>query len=557
MAGPLSSSIHRVASHRFSFKCDLLFSYACQTQTVFETVQGDATPVYNLFTQVWQVNTWVLSYPAVSIGVVTGSFSVMLALLCLRIHALTSLLKRKDQRIHTISSIDSLTGLINRTTLFTIGARLLDAQPQAEVALLSLKLSRFKSINDAFGHQVADELIRQAADRLQRCLGSQDVLARTGDNQFSLLLSPGDKARSYQMAERVLASVHQPFRTQSQTVHVHGQLGIAFAQAAWASQYQVGSFDQKKTEFSDLLLQSNIAMAQVHEAAPSSGYRYAVFCPKMKSAIATKVSLQQLISVAIEQQQLRAHYQPIVDTKTGKTVGFEALVRWQHPERGLMRPDDFLPIAEELGLTFKIDRWMLKTVCQQLMTWQAEGLLPSISVNLSGSHLCRADLVEYVQDLLACYPVDPGQLSVEVTEGVIIANVDQAVKTLQQLRSMGIGVSLDDFGTGYSSLTYLQQFPVDVLKIDRSFVWRLGQSAKNCSRNYDHLVAASSRQDELIVTSILSLASALDIRVVVEGVERLDQWQFLQNTCCCYAQGNYFSRAIEAERAQVLLQQAQ
>ena len=538
-----------------SFNCDFLSFCAwafSKSLSLSEFVQGDALTVYDPSAQRWQVNTFGLSYPAAGLGLLTCSFSVILALLCLRIRRLTSLLRGKDQRIKSILTIDALTGLTNRTALLVAGDRLLDAQPKASVAILSFGISRFKTISDAFGLGVADELLRQLSQRIQRYLGSQDVLARTGDNEFSVLLSPGDKARSCQIADQILAAIHQSFWIQSQLVHVQGRLGIAFAEAVRLDSQEPGSvISQRTPDCSELLLQANIAMAK--GTPPGVDSQYAVFCPEMKAAVVDKVRLQQSMSAAIEQRQLRVRYQAIVNIETGKTVGFEALVRWQHPERGLMKPDDFLPVAEELGLTFKIDRWVLKTVCQQLVKWQAERLLPSVSVNISGSHLCRSDLVEYIHDLLACYPVDPGQLNVEVTESVVIADIGRAIKTLLQLRSMGIGISLDDFGTGYSSLTYLQQFPVDVLKIDRSFVCRLGQSAE-CSCDYKQLVAASGRQDELIVTSILALASSLNIRVVVEGVERLDQWQFLQKTGCGYVQGNYFSSAIEAERAQALLQ---
>lgn len=478
----------------------------------------------------------------------------MLALLCLRIRRLTSLLKRKDQRIKSILSVDVLTGLTNRSALLAAGDRLLATQPEINIALLSLSIDRFKAVSDAFGLGVADELLRQVSQRLQTCLGPQDILARTGDSEFSLLLNPGDKARSHQIANQILASIRQTFRIRSRVVHVKGRLGIAFSGAVstGSTREQSQVIGQGVPNFNELLLRANIAMAKGNPLGV--GCQYTVFHSEMKAAVVDKIGLQQSISAAIEQQQLRVHYQAIVDIKTGQTIGFEALVRWQHPERGLMRPDDFLPAAEELGLTFKIDRWVLKTVCEQLVSWQAQRLFPSISVNVSGSHLSRADLVEYVYELLAHYPIEPRQLSIEVTENIIVADIDQAIKTLLQLKKIGIRISLDDFGTGYSSLAYLQQFPLDMLKIDRSFVGRLGRSTKNCSCEYGQPVAASIRQDELIVTSILELASSLDICVVVEGIERLDQWQFLQKTCCGYAQGNYFSCPMEAEQARALLE---
>ncbi len=506
------------------------------------------------------MNALALSYSAFALGLLTGSFSLTLALLCLRVSRLTAVLKGKEQRIKSILSVDPLTGLVNRTALCTAGDQLLQTQTEREVSLIALNINRFKTVNDAFGHGIADELLRQIGQRLQTHLGPQDMLARTGGDEFSLLLSPGGETRTYEIAEKILASIHQPFRIQSQLVRIQGRAGIAFARGMQSDQtYQSDWMQRAAAEgnaasLSDLLMRANIAMLHVSDETLDAGRQYRVFRPEMRDAIAFKMNLQQSMATAIEQQQqLRVRYQAIVDIKTGKTVGFEALVRWQHPELGLMRPDDFLPIAEELGLTYKIDRWVLEAVCQQLASWRTEGLFPSVSVNLSGSHLSKSDLADYIRDLIASYQVEPGQLNVEVTEGIMIANPEQAIATLQQLKRLGIGISLDDFGTGYSSLNYLQQLPVDVLKVDRSFIRCLGEPIKDCSIEFAKPLKTSARQDELIVKAILALASALEIRVVVEGVECIDQWQSLQKMDCAYVQGNYFSRALEADCAYALL----
>ncbi len=577
---PFFSSAHRLASSQTIFSTHYFSSFYVHTFCVHTNpelstlAEGSAQGVVRILNvpiaQLWQL-TLALGYPAIGLGLLAGFFSLVMALLYLRIHRLTSLAKGKDQRIKSLLSVDPLTGLVNRTALCMAGNRLLHTQPKAEIALITLDINRFKTVNDAFGHRIADELLRQAGQRMHTYLGPKDMLARTGGDEFSLLLNPGDEARAHAMAEQVLSAIHQPFRIQAQLVYVQSRLGIAFAQNAQAKQIQEQTTKPTVTEpsvtepsvseetappdFCDLLLQANMAMAQVGSAATGVNCRHTVFCSTMKDVIASKVFLQQSLVSAIEQQQLRVRYQAIVDVQTGQPVGFEALVRWQHPERGLMRPDDFLSAAEELGLSFEIDRWVLETVCQQLTSWRAKGLSPSVSVNLSGSHLSRSDLVEYIRGLLARYAIEPVQLSVEVTEGVMIANLDQAIDTLVQLKNIGIGISLDDFGTGYSSLNYLQKLPIDVLKIDRSFIRCLGQSDEECPVNSVKPSAVSARQDELIVNTILSLASALNIRVVVEGVERLDQWQILKKTSCGYVQGNYFSGAIEADCAQALFQQ--
>ncbi len=539
---PLSSSTYWLASFKESFST---------IYHLFTTLS---------FTALSQVNALALSYPVFGIGLLTGSFSLMVALLFLRISRLTAVLKGEEQRIKSILSVDPLTGLVNRTALFAAGDRLLQTQTGRELSLIALNINRFKAVNDAFGHGVADELLRQVGQRLQTHLGLQDVLARTGGDEFSLLLNPGGETRTYEIVEKILASMHQPFRIQSQLVRIQGRAGIAFAKEMQSDQAHQNNRIQRKVaernvaSFSDLLMRANIAMFHVSDGISDIGHQYRVFCPEMKAAIAFKMNLQQSIAAAIEQQQqLRVRYQAIVNIKTGKTVGFEALVRWQHPELGLMRPDDFLPIAEELGLTYKIDRWVLEAVCQQLVSWRSEGLFPSVSVNLSGSHLSKADLVDYIHNLLSSYAIEPGQLNVEVTEGIMIANPEQAIETLQQLKHLGVGISLDDFGTGYSSLNYLQRLPVDVLKVDRSFIRRLGEPTQDCPIEFAKILKTSARQDELIVKAILSLASALEIRVVVEGVECIDQWQSLQKMDCAYVQGNYFSRALEADCAYALL----
>ncbi|MEM8503249.1 MAG: bifunctional diguanylate cyclase/phosphodiesterase [Cyanobacteria bacterium P01_D01_bin.1] len=539
-----------------------------KVSSIINAIQRDAVVAYHPFAELWRGNALAFSYPAFGLGLLTGLFSLMLALLGLRVRRLSSLLKGRDQRIKSILSVDPLTGLVNRTALCAAGDQLLQAQTKSEISLIAFNLNRFKAVNDAFGHGVADELLRQVGQRLQTHLGLQDVLARTGIDEFSLLLNPGDEARTYRIAEQTLVSIHQPFRIQSQLVRVQGRAGIAFDREDQGSQthdqIQRRLSAKSVSSVSDLLMHANIAMSQVSDGSLQE-HQYSVFCPEMKEAIAFNVSLQQSMAAAIEQpQQLEVRYQAIVNIKTGKTVGFEALVRWQHPELGLMSPDDFLPVAEELGLIFRIDRWVLESVCQQLVSWRKKGLSPSVSVNLAGSHLSRADLVEYIHSLLVSYAVEPEQLTLEVTENVMIDNPEQAILTLVQLRDLGVRISLDDFGTGYSSLNYLQQLPVDVLKIDRSFIRCLGQSDRACPvegpkqsakglvKNYPtefSKASATSRQDELIVKAILSLASALEIRVIVEGVECLAQWQSLQQMDCAYVQGNYFSKAVEADCA--------
>ncbi|MEL6938556.1 MAG: EAL domain-containing protein [Cyanobacteria bacterium J06598_1] len=252
------------------------------------------------------------------------------------------------------------------------------------------------------------------------------------------------------------------------------------------------------------------------------------------------------LKAAIQTHQLRVQYQPIVDLNNhNKTVGFEALVRWQHPDFGLLSPKDFLPLAEETGLIVDIDRWVLEQVCQQLQAWQTADLYPSVSVNFSGLHLGYLDVVAVVRELLTRYAVDPSQLTIEVTEGVMIADPTQAISTLKQLRSLGLRLSLDDFGTGYCSLSYLSQLPADMLKIDRSFITKLSRLRPS----------KVEQTNAVIVRSVLRLAAELDIQVVAEGIEHVEQCHWLQQHGCAYGQGVLFGAALSPEAAKGVFQE--
>ncbi len=278
---------------------------------------------------------------------------------------------------------------------------------------------------------------------------------------------------------------------------------------------------------------------------------------------------QQALRLALYREEFRVYYQPIVELQSTEIVGFEALVRWQHPKQGLLQPSDFLPLAEEMGIIAAIDRWMLKTVCQQLSAWQKSldlqrfNIRPCLSINLSSAYLSQTGLtqpgldvmeldkfglVDYVRSLLTHYSITPQQINLEITESVMITNPEQVIKTLCQLREMGLRVSLDDFGTGYSSLSYLHQFPVDVLKIDQTFVRHLGH--QHHSSNHS---GASPDRHQVIIQAILDLAKGLNLAVVAEGIEQSCQHYQLKQMHCHYGQGNLFGQAVDAASAQALL----
>ncbi|MEL7493437.1 MAG: bifunctional diguanylate cyclase/phosphodiesterase [Cyanobacteria bacterium J06554_11] len=516
------------------------------------TRSEDNTSVHLHAPELWQVNALSLGSPTVGLGLAMGSLSLLMACLWIRMRRLSALIRRRDQRIKTLLSVDSLTGLANRESFCQAGERLLAAHPGAPIAVLLLNLDQFKTINDGFGTGVGDSLLKQVADRLSRCVGPQDLIARVGVDEFAFLLQTAHRGQVEAVAARVFSALTQPLTIQSQVFRVGGRLGAALSAVNGFANSSKGS-----SGFGQLFSQASVAMAQVKLSPRPSGRpshedlsaSWVVFQPEMAREMRALVQRRRSLNLAIARQELQVHYQPIVDLRTSQTVGFEALVRWQHPEQGLLYPNDFLPLAEKMGLSVSIDRWVLRQVCQQLVSWQEIGLRPYVSANLSGSHLSQPDLVSYVQWLIDRFQVDPTQLNLEVTESVMIDEPEQAMNTLSQLREKGLRVSLDDFGTGYSSLGYLQQFPVDVLKIDRSFVQYLGQSAATDD-------AAVSYQDEVIVQSILSLAEGLGLRVVAEGIERNDQLWQLKQMGCHYGQGNLFSGSVSGHSARELLRVA-
>lgn len=286
-------------------------------------------------------------------------------------------------------------------------------------------------------------------------------------------------------------------------------------------------------------------------------------CPRLG------LNREQTLRLALQREEFRVYYQPIVELQTSKIVGFEALVRWQHPVQGLLKPADFLPLAEKMGLIAAIDRWVLKTACQQLSTWQTNldrqhfNIRPCLSINLSANYLSqpgldakglnKLGLVDYVRSLLTHYSVVPQQITLEITESVMITDPQQAMETLRLLREMGLKVSLDDFGTGYSSLSYLHQFPVDVLKIDRAFVRHLGNQGNGNHDHHSDRGEALPDRHQVIVQAILDLAKGLNLCVVAEGVEQSCQHWQLKQMNCHYGQGDLFGHAVDAVSAQALL----
>jgi diguanylate cyclase (GGDEF)-like protein/PAS domain S-box-containing protein len=431
--------------------------------------------------------------------------------------------------------VDALTGLPNRLLLLDrLGQAVARAtrHPETLFAVLFLDLDRFKVVNNSLGPTGGDQLLMAVAQRLDgqlrdaappTSLPASPTVARLVGDQFLILLEEmSDITDATRMAERVRDALTPPLQINAQEVFITASIGIALSTTGY-------------TQAEDILRDAEIAMRRAKEKGTAG---YEVFDRAMHARATARLQLETELRHAIERHTLQVYYQPIVALTTGRISGFEALVRWPHPERGLIPPDEFIPIAEETGLILPLGAWVLQEACRQTCVWLAQHTADLfISVNLSGQQLLQPDLVPQIAQILQQTCLPTGQVKLEITETVLVDHVEAAIDTLTQLRALGIRVSLDDFGTGYSSLSYLHRFPLDGLKIDRSFVSRLDEVSEGTK----------------IVQTIITLAHQLGLEVIAEGVETLQQVQHLKHLGCPYAQGYFFSRPIAAAAAETLL----
>jgi diguanylate cyclase (GGDEF)-like protein/PAS domain S-box-containing protein len=422
---------------------------------------------------------------------------------------------------------DELTGLPNRALLRDrIGQALMLARRQpGGVALLFLDIDNFKVINDSLGHAEGDKLLVQLATRLKSCVRETDTISRFGGDEFAILLASVTGIEdAIDVAERIEQALQRPFAIAGRDLLVTSSIGIVL------------SLDGDDTP-DDLLRQADVAM---YRAKTGGRNRFAVFDAHMHAAAVHRLELEEDLRAAIDREELRAYFQPKMSLVTGEVVGLEALVRWEHPTRGLISPADFIPLAEETGLILPLGEWMLREACRRCREWSAlyRGPEPfAISVNLSARQFQQPDLVTRVERLLRETGLDPQLLAFEITETVVMDDAESTVERLRTLKALGVRLAIDDFGTGYSSLAYLKRFPIDVLKIDRSFINGLG----------------SSREDTAIVGATVNLAHALDLLVVAEGVETPQQLNLLRNFGCDRAQGYFFSAPLPPEAIPALL----
>ena len=440
---------------------------------------------------------------------------------------------------------DALTGLANRA-LFA--DRLQHALARTDrlatpVAVLFVDLDDFKAVNDGAGHSAGDELLVAVAERLRRVLRPSDTIARLGGDEFAVLIEDGaDPARTAATADRLLAALSEPFPGEGadEQVRITASVGIATGAA--------GQHDA-----AELLRHADVAMYAAKDAGKG---RSAVFAPDMDSAIIGQLQVKAELARAVERGEFTVHYQPTVELATGRLAGVEALVRWQHPERGLVPPLDFIPLAEQTGLIVPIGRFVLREACRQMSAWQRDYTTHpplTVSVNLSARELDEPGLVGSVRAALEDAQLDPAHLVLEITESLLLVDLPTTVGTLLELRALGVRLAVDDFGTGYSSLAYLENLPVDILKIDKSFVDRIADQ--------NHALPADGEtgaQRSVMVSAISQLAHALSLQMVAEGIEAPEQVATLRGLACQYGQGYYFARPLTADALEdLLLRQAE
>ncbi|MYM84759.1 EAL domain-containing protein [Duganella sp. FT50W] len=427
--------------------------------------------------------------------------------------------KAEQHLIDFLSNHDALTGLPNRLLARQRFAQTLSAASREGrcVAVMCLDLDRFKSINDSYGHDMGDKALQVVSRYLSETVREGDTVTRQGGDEFQIIVADDPQlSATMALAQNILAGLRKELMIDGRQITVTSSIGIAVSLSDGDS-------------FDELVRNADTALFRAKEIGRDN---YAIFTERMDAEIRDKLAIQSQLRGAIARAEFEVHYQPQVCLKTGAVVGAEALLRWNSAVLGKVPPNRFIPLAEEYGLVNSIGEWVLESVCAQMKVWQDQGLGKiKVAVNLAAGQFANDATVPYVEATLRKFGVAPEYLGLEITEGTVMGDPDKAVAALRRLKDIGVGISLDDFGTGYSSLSYLKRFPIDVLKIDKSFV--------------DDVTTNSA--DAAIALSVISLAHNLNMRVIAEGVETREQVQFLTDRGCDEMQGYYYSRPLNAE----------
>jgi diguanylate cyclase (GGDEF)-like protein len=436
-----------------------------------------------------------------------------------------SMARAVSLRMSYLAQHDGLTELPNRILLNDRLAQsmALMKRRKQKLALLFLDVDHFKHINDSLGHAVGDRLLQSVAKRLQACVRSSDTVSRQGGDEFVILLSQVMHAQDAGIsAEKILLALSKPHRIDDHEIHVTASIGIV-------------TYPDDGTEAEVLLKNSDFAM---YQAKDSGRNNYQFFKADLNVSAIARQSVENGLRHAIERGEFVLHYQPKVNLATGAISGVEALIRWNHPQRGLLHPSQFMSVAEESGLIVPIGRWVMNEGCRQAKAWQDAGLPPmQMAINVSAVELRSKEFVEGVRTVLRETGLDPSCLELELTETFLMHDAKSTALVLETLKGMGVQLALDDFGTGYSSLSYMRRFPIDTLKIDQSFVRNL----------------ATDSEDASIVSAVINMGSSLHMRVVAEGIETKEQRDLLHAAACDLGQGFFFSKAVSATDFEALL----
>ncbi len=434
-------------------------------------------------------------------------------------------LKRREEELSFLATHDPLTGLPNRTLILDRVEQMLarSVRNQTPVAALFVDLDNFKSINDTLGHGAGDELLRAVAARLKGVVRDADALGRLGGDEFvvvsdALTLEVGPEL----IAERLLEALEQPFKLgadRDTRVTVTASIGIAAG---------------AHTSAEELLREADIAM---YRAKWDGKHRYVVFEAGMQHTVQHRMELEMDLREALEKDEFFLAYQPTINLSDMSPTGVEALIRWKHPVRGVVQPNDFIPLLEETGLIVEVGRWVLREACSQGAAWRAAGYPIGMAVNVSGRQLDTDQLVIDIEEALCDSGLDPEALTIEITETTLMRNVEETTRRLTAIKALGVRIAIDDFGTGYSSLAHLQQFPVDALKIDRSFISQL----------------QNNQEGETLIHTLVQLGKALSIETFAEGIEQQRELSLLQDEDCDNGQGFLFARPLDVAATEAFL----
>jgi diguanylate cyclase (GGDEF)-like protein len=423
-----------------------------------------------------------------------------------------------EERIHQMAYYDNLTGLPNRS-LFN--DRLTHAIAHAErgkrmLAVLFMDLDRFKNVNDTLGHLAGDRLLQEFANRLQKNVRKEDTVSRLGGDEFTVLLTHIGQAEDVDgVVKKILADIRAPLTIAGNELYITTSIGVAL-------------YPHDGVDAASLLKNADAAMYNAKEQGRNN---YQFYTQTLHERISGQMALNTNLHRALERKEFTVHYQPIIDTDTGRVDGVEALIRWQHPVRGLIHPIEFIPLAEDMGLIASLDEWVLHAVCAQNKAWQEAGIAGvRVSVNVSAYTFHKSSLIDTVTSALKVSGLDARFLEIEITESGAMREIEETLCKLNALRDMGIHITIDDLGTGYSSLSYLKRFPIHTLKIDQSFVRDVTNDPNNAA----------------IVKAIIAMAKGMNLDIIAEGVETEEQFAFLKQAQCGKAQGYLFGRPMPA-----------